>query len=124
MAEHAAEQGREVFAVPGNADSDASQGTLKLIRDGARLVRSADDIIEDLSGLSPLIEPARPSPTASAAPAAPAAEPPQMDETQRRVWDQLAGGPPQRLRRPRLRRAAGGLQSVRASFQLCRRATG
>ena len=51
-ATHAAEQGREVFAVPGAVDSPASAGSLELIRKGARLVRNADDIIEDLKGIS------------------------------------------------------------------------
>ena len=51
-ARHAAEQGREVYAVPGNVDSPASAGCLELLRNGARLVRSADDILEDLKGLS------------------------------------------------------------------------
>jgi len=49
---HAAEQGREVFAVPGNADSESSAGCLDLIRKGARLIRNADDVIEDLKGIS------------------------------------------------------------------------
>ena len=35
-ARHAAEQGRDVFAIPGPVDSPASAGCLKLIRDGAR----------------------------------------------------------------------------------------
>jgi DNA processing protein len=52
-ATHAAEQGREVFALAGNADSPASAGCLELIRKGARLVRNAEDILEDLRGLSP-----------------------------------------------------------------------
>ncbi len=51
-ATHAAEQGREVFAVPGAVDSTASAGSLELIRKGARLVRNADDVIEDLKGIS------------------------------------------------------------------------
>ena len=51
-ATHAGEQGREVFAVPGAVDSPASAGCLELIRKGARLVRNADDVIEDLKGIS------------------------------------------------------------------------
>ena len=51
-AKHAADQGREVYAVPGPIDSPASAGCLELIRSGARLVRSAEDVIEDLKGLS------------------------------------------------------------------------
>ena len=50
---HAAEQGREVFAVPGPVDSDPSAGCLELLRKGARLVRTAEDILEDLRGIAP-----------------------------------------------------------------------
>ena len=45
---HALEQGREVFAAPGQADSPLSESTHALIRDGARLVTSAKEIIEDM----------------------------------------------------------------------------
>jgi DNA processing protein len=44
----AADQGRDVFAVPGTVLSPASAGSNRILRDGARLVRSADDILEDL----------------------------------------------------------------------------
>ena len=44
----AGEQNRQVFAVPGSPLDPRSEGTNRLIREGATLVRSADDIIEDL----------------------------------------------------------------------------
>jgi DNA processing protein len=50
----AGEQGREVFAMPGPADSRMSNGCHQLIRDGATLVTSVDEILE---GLGPLATP-------------------------------------------------------------------
>ena len=45
----ALEQGREVFALPGKVDSATSCGTNELIKQGAKLVSSADDIAEEFS---------------------------------------------------------------------------
>jgi DNA processing protein len=48
-ADFAAEQGREVFAVPGSIFQRGSRGTNRLIRDGAQPVLSANDVLESLN---------------------------------------------------------------------------
>lgn len=76
----AGEQGREVFAVPGPIDSRMSRGCHDLIRDGARLVQSVDDVLEELG---PLFE-------ATASPAGRTIQSPaelQLDDVERRVLD-------------------------------------
>lgn len=100
-ARHAAEQGREVYAVPGRVDDPTSAGCLELVRGGARLVRTADDVIEDLRGIAPL-EPANRRRQPAGGPATPVHRPPAdaggspdpplppLSEVERRVYDALA----------------------------------
>ncbi len=59
--EHALDLGRDVFAVPGPIGRETSEGTNRLIRDGAMLVTCAADILEELN-LEPTCAPATPQP--------------------------------------------------------------
>jgi DNA processing protein len=69
-ASQAADQGRQVFAVPGRVDSPQSRGCHALIKDGAKLVETFQDIAEEFGRL-----PGLPAPAALPPPAATAAQP-------------------------------------------------
>jgi DNA processing protein len=79
-ADFAADQGRDVFAVPGNITSKASGGTNRLIANGARPMLAVEDILEALN-LDAL---ARGEAAERALP---------EDPTERQVWDALSSDP-------------------------------
>ena len=61
-ARYAGEQGREVFAVPGSPLEPRSRGTNNLIRHGATIVESVEDVLDTLQAPGAAVRPARPPP--------------------------------------------------------------
>jgi len=54
-ARYAGEQGREVFALPGSIHNPLARGCHKLIRDGAKLIETAQEVLEELHGVGTLL---------------------------------------------------------------------
>ena len=74
--DHALDLGREIFAIPGPVTSPLAETPLEMIREGATLIRGADDLLNDLG-----IDRSAPPPA-----------PPDLDDAERRVWEALSGG--------------------------------
>lgn len=86
-ARFAGEQGRLIFAVPGRIDQNTSAGCHQLIRDGATLLTSIDDLLSELNyldGLRPLVIPEKTAPD----PARPAG----LNAEEQQVFDCFRGG--------------------------------
>ena len=83
----ASQQGRLVFAVPGRVDSPLSRGCHALIRDGATLVESFDDVRQELALLPGLAMPSGTSPQAT-----PVRSPPALSDLEQRILRHLVDG--------------------------------
>ena len=84
-AKEAAEQGRQVFAVPGRIDSPLSHGTNELIRNGAILVQNLEDILEHLGEVGAKMAPQEDAPEQGISIA--------MNETEASLFALLKQGP-------------------------------
>ncbi len=95
-ARFAGEQGRLLFAVPGRIDQNTSAGCHQLIRDGATLLTSVDDLLAELSyldGLRPAAIPAKPgSGTTLAAGEPPAGKPANLNPEEEAIFACFRGG--------------------------------
>ncbi|MBR6411870.1 MAG: DNA-processing protein DprA [Alphaproteobacteria bacterium] len=89
-ATEAASQGREVMAVPGSPTDPRSAGPNRLIKDGATLISSADDVIEALSNLNHFrLTETSPQKAYQSAPITDSA----LLDARQKVWDNLSSDP-------------------------------
>jgi len=87
-ARFAGEQGRLIFAVPGRIDQATSKGCHQLIRDGATLLTSVDDLLSELNYLDGM----RPAPIGEKPADVAAGRPANLTDNEARVFECFRGG--------------------------------
>lgn len=87
-ARHGLEQGREVFAVPGPITARQSQGCNRLLKSGAKLTESWEDVMAELAGQLKAAPGVRSLPEP-----APAQPLPPLTDSERRIYELLESGP-------------------------------
>lgn len=92
-AEHAAEQGRTVMAVPGAIDNENMTGCHRLLRQGAVLCSTVEDILEELDGVSKRASVERERADGGRTNSASAIARPKLDEVEQKIWDLLEAEP-------------------------------
>lgn len=92
-ADFALSQGRPVMAVPGRADCDTAHGVNRLIKDGARLVETAAEVVDEVLGAGlNIAHPAARGCSAAERPQAAERPAPHLDEFEVRIMECLGGG--------------------------------
>jgi DNA processing protein len=92
-ARHAMEQGRAVLAVPGSIKNPLSRGCHALIRDGAKLVETLEDVLEELVPMHRAVAPPAATHPGQAAASEPDRDGEALDEEYRRLMDCLGHDP-------------------------------
>jgi DNA processing protein len=90
---YALEQGKDVFAVPGQVGSPQSAGTNQLLKEGASLVTSAADILEELRGVGHAFTASGSGPASPANPDVPPPPPADLAPDEAKVFAALAAEP-------------------------------